>query len=75
MTAIAMDNNINVVAALDIHMLNMADVNMKPKTNRRPLEAPHRETILNAILRWAPLRSIPTDNMNPPSIRRIIGLP
>ena len=28
-----MDNNINVVAALDIHMLNMADVNMKPKTN------------------------------------------
>ena len=74
-TASATGNNINVVAVLDIHILNVAAVTIKPSTSCLLLVLPNRLTINRASRKCAPLRSIALDNINPPSNNRISGLP
>ncbi len=65
-TATTKGSIINVVAVLDIHILNPADAIINPKINDFP-PPPKSETIFRASLRWAPDFSIALDNKNPPN--------
>ena len=74
-SAITTGSNIKVVAMFEIHMLSTAEAVINPKTSRRPLPPPNNPTMLRAIRRWAPLRSIAEESIKPPSKSRINGLP
>ena len=70
-TAKAIGSNMRVVAMLEIHMLRQPAAAMNPMTSRRPLVPPKSETIVSAIRRWAPLRSMAWESISPPMSSRM----
>ena len=71
MIAIAIGNNINAVAVLEIHILSTAEVSINPNTNRLALDEPHNRSIYTAMRLCTPDFSNALESMNAPMSNKI----